>query len=245
MNKNTYYVVGAVIVIVLIGGIAYWGLTKPVNNKIESTQTQKSSEDTADNPDSQSQQQSDSAQSCERNFNNSSLTTTNVQQSEKFVTLSVENFGDIKIEVDFASAPKTSENFVKLAKSGFYNCLTFHRVAAGFVIQGGDPEGTGQGGPGYTIPAEIKLPHLKGAVAMARLPDQINPNRESSGSQFYIALNDLAMLDGQYTVFGKVVGGMDVVDKIGGVPITPGPFGGSDGAPQEKVTITKAVVSEQ
>ena len=146
----------------------------------------------------------------------------------------VKSFGTMKLELDPESAPKTVANFVKLANQGFYNGLTFHRVAKDFVIQGGDPKGDGSGGPGYTIPAEIKLLHKKGAIAMARTGDQINPKRESSGSQFYIALNDLVQLDGQYTVFGYVTGGMDVAEKIGQVEIDS-PYG--DGAPKEKVII--------
>ncbi len=146
----------------------------------------------------------------------------------------VKNFGTMKLELDPESAPKTVANFVKLANQGFYNGLTFHRVAKDFVIQGGDPKGDGSGGPGYTIPAEIKLLHKKGAIAMARTGDQVNPKRESSGSQFYIALNDLTQLDGQYTVFGYVTGGMEVAEKIGQVDIDS-PYG--DGAPKEKVII--------
>lgn len=124
------------------------------------------------------------------------------------------NLGNIKIVLDYESAPKTAANFAKLAKENFYNNLTFHRIIPGFVIQGGDPKGDGTGGPGYTVPAEIKLLHKRGSVAMARLSDQVNPQRESSGSQFYIALKDLPQLDGQYTVFGQVTEGLDVVDKI-------------------------------
>ncbi len=127
------------------------------------------------------------------------------------------NLGNITVELSREKAPLTSANFEKLVRDGFYNTLIFHRVIAGFVIQGGDPRGTGQGGPGYNVPAEIGLLHKRGAIAMARLPDEINPQRESSGSQFYIALQDLPGLDGQYTVFGNVVSGMDVVDKIAAV----------------------------
>lgn len=122
--------------------------------------------------------------------------------------------GDIVVQLDAAAAPQTVNNFVFLAEQGFYDGLTFHRVEPGFVIQGGDPLGTGSGGPGYTIPAEIGLPHVKGAIAMARLPDDVNPTRASSGSQFYIALEALPGLDGQYTVFGYVTEGMDVVQSI-------------------------------
>jgi cyclophilin family peptidyl-prolyl cis-trans isomerase len=97
-------------------------------------------------------------------------------------------------------------------------------------------------GPGYTVPSEIKLKHTRGALAMARLPDAVNPKKESSGSQFYIALQDLAMLDGQYTVFGNVVAGMDVVDKIAKVELVPA--GSPDGSPKTPVIIEKAIISE-
>ena len=124
--------------------------------------------------------------------------------------------GVIVIEFYPAVAPKTVENFETLAKKGFYNGLTFHRVVPGFVVQGGDPKGDGSGGPGYDLPAEISPAekHLRGSVATARLGDAVNPDRKSSGSQFYICLAPQPGLDGQYTVFGGVVEGMDVVDKI-------------------------------
>jgi peptidyl-prolyl cis-trans isomerase B (cyclophilin B) len=129
--------------------------------------------------------------------------------------------GRIVIETDDSAAPKTSENFRKLAADGFYNHTIFHRVIPHFIIQGGDPNSLsedrsiqGKGGPGYTLPPEIKLKHERGAVAMARLPDAVNPGRESNGSQFYICVVDSPSLDNQYTVFGHVIKGMDVVDAI-------------------------------
>jgi cyclophilin family peptidyl-prolyl cis-trans isomerase len=134
------------------------------------------------------------------------------------------NMGKIVVAFYEKEAPQHIANFKKLAKEGFYNGCTFHRVIPGFVIQGGDPNSKdddpyndGTGGPGYTIPAEIKMPHIKGALAAARLSDQVNPERRSSGSQFYIALEPLKMLDGQYTVFGYVIEGMDVCLKIANV----------------------------
>jgi cyclophilin family peptidyl-prolyl cis-trans isomerase len=105
-------------------------------------------------------------------------------------------------------------NFLQLAKGGFYDGLTFHRVEPGFVVQGGDPMGNGTGGPGYTIPAEIGLPHIKGALAWARTGDEVNSERRSSGSQFYITLETTPFLDGNYTVFGQTIEGMEVVGKI-------------------------------
>jgi cyclophilin family peptidyl-prolyl cis-trans isomerase len=124
--------------------------------------------------------------------------------------ITMEKGGEIVIEFFPADAPKTVENFVTLAKKGFYDGLTFHRVEPGFVVQGGDPKGDGTGGPGYKVKAEFnKQPHVRGAVAMARSNDP-----DSAGSQFYITLAPANFLDGKYTVFGKVVSGMDVVDKI-------------------------------
>lgn len=118
--------------------------------------------------------------------------------------------GKIVIELFEKDAPGTVANFVKLVKSSFYNGLNFHRVEPGFVVQGGDPNGNGTGGPGYTIKDEVNArKHLTGTVAMAKT---MAPN--SAGSQFYITLAPQPMLDGRYTVFGQVVEGMDIVTKI-------------------------------
>lgn len=122
--------------------------------------------------------------------------------------------GDIVVSLDAQAAPEHVNNFIFLSNEGFYDGLTFHRVEPGFVIQGGDPLGQGNGGPGYTVPGEFDLKHIEGALAMARLPDQVNPDRESSGSQFYITLAPTDFLDGQYSVFGHVEEGMDVVQSI-------------------------------
>jgi peptidylprolyl isomerase len=121
--------------------------------------------------------------------------------------------GSIVVELYPKDAPQHVNNFVFLARDGFYNGLTFHRVEPGFVIQGGDPVGNGTGGPGYGIPPEIKAKHTEGAIAMARTggPAQTTP---SSGSQFYITLAATPFLDGQYTAFGQTIQGMDVVKKI-------------------------------
>ena len=129
--------------------------------------------------------------------------------------------GPITIRLRPEVAPKTCANFLKLVRERFYDGLTFHRVVPGFVIQGGDPNSRndnpfddGQGSPGYTVPAEFSLKHKKGSVAMARMPDVVNHDRASNGSQFYIALRDLPSLDGGYTVFGEVVAGWETIDKI-------------------------------
>jgi peptidylprolyl isomerase/peptidyl-prolyl cis-trans isomerase B (cyclophilin B) len=124
--------------------------------------------------------------------------------------ITMEKGGEIVIDFYPEDAPKTVENFVTLARKGFYDGVTFHRVEPGFVAQGGDPKGTGMGGPGYTIKAEFnERKHVRGTVAMARTQDP-----DSAGSQFYICFKPAPFLDGQYTVFGIVTKGMDVVDGI-------------------------------
>ncbi|KXK55724.1 MAG: peptidyl-prolyl cis-trans isomerase A [Chlorobi bacterium OLB5] len=150
------------------------------------------------------------------------------------------SMGEIEIELLEKDAPLHVANFKKLVKSGFYEGTTFHRVIAGFMIQGGDPNSKdadrtndGQGGPGYTIPAEIKAKHEKGSLAGARLGDAVNPKRESSGSQFYIVTGEASHLDGQYTVYGKVIKGMDIAFKIEKVKTD------AMDNPVEKVTIQK------
>jgi peptidyl-prolyl cis-trans isomerase B (cyclophilin B) len=155
----------------------------------------------------------------------------------------IKDFGKIEAELFVADAPKSSLNIANLAIGGFYKGLTFHRLVPGFVIQGGDPDGTGGGGPGYTVPAEINRKHAKGCLAMARKPDQVNPKKESSGSQFYFCLEALPQLDGEYTVIGQITEGMDVLEKMGAVktgkkdkPLTP--------VVMEKVTVTTVKVVE-
>ena len=122
----------------------------------------------------------------------------------------------IKLELYPEIAPKTVENFEKLVNSGYYNGLTFHRIIRGFMIQGGCPKGNGTGGPGWSIPGEFAangwkndLKHTKGVISMARTAD---PN--SAGSQFFIMHEDAPHLDGQYAAFGKVIEGMEVVNKV-------------------------------
>lgn len=166
------------------------------------------------------------------------------------------DFGTMKAKL-YDSTPAHRDNFIKLAEDDFYDGLLFHRVMSGFMIQGGDPNSRdapagsplGNGGPGYTIPAKIAAPHFKGTLAAARTPDNVNPNKESSGSQFYIVhgtpitkptldgwarqkgitYNDAQVakylevggtpqLDMDYTVFGELIDGFDVLDKIAAVP---------------------------
>lgn len=118
--------------------------------------------------------------------------------------------GDIVFTFYPDDAPIHTAAFMKLADNGFYNGLAFHRVEPGFVVQGGDPDGNGTGGPGYNLKAEFNgRPHVRGTVAMAR---SSNPN--SAGSQFYICLDDARFLDNQYTVFGQMTDGFDALDAI-------------------------------
>src|SRR5262245_33171116 len=124
--------------------------------------------------------------------------------------ITMEKGGEIRIELYPEDAPKTVESFITLSKKGFYDGLAFHRVVPGFVAQGGDPKGDGTGGPGYTLKAEFnKRKHLRGTVAMAR-----SQSPDSAGSQFVILFAPAPHLDTNYTIFGQVTSGMDVVDRI-------------------------------
>ena len=123
--------------------------------------------------------------------------------------------GDFLIELLPDLAPVHVANFKYLADKGFYNNLTFHLYKEGYIIQGGDPTGTGNGGPNYTLAPEFSTRrHIRGVVGMSRRADDINPERSSNGSQFHILLGDAPQMDKKYTIFGQVVDGMDVVDKL-------------------------------
>ncbi|MBQ8281534.1 MAG: peptidylprolyl isomerase [Lachnospiraceae bacterium] len=154
------------------------------------------------------------------------------------VTFNIEGFGTVKAELYPETAPNTVNNFISLVSKGYYNGLTFHRIIKGFMIQGGDPNGTGTGGPGYGIKGEFAangfnntLEHTAGVLSMARsmMPD-------SAGSQFFIMHKDAPHLDGQYAAFGKVTEGMDVVDYIASVRTN------WNDAPLEKVVMTEVTV---
>jgi len=132
------------------------------------------------------------------------------------ISMKIENGGTIEIELFPKIAPNTVNNFVSLAKKGFYDGLIFHRVIPGFMIQGGDPDGNGMGGPGYSIRGEFSengfkndLKHTRGVISMAR---SMRPN--SAGSQFFIMVEDAPHLDGQYAAFGRVVSGIEEADRI-------------------------------
>ena len=136
--------------------------------------------------------------------------------TEMKAIIEMENGGKMTLDLYPETAPKTVENFVKLAKSGFYDGLIFHRVIREFMIQGGDPTGTGMGGPGWKIKGEFRangvrndLKHTRGVISMAR-----SSHPDSAGSQFFIMHKDAPHLDGNYAAFGKVVEGIEVVDEI-------------------------------
>ncbi len=153
-------------------------------------------------------------------------------------------FGKMVVEFWDKEAPKTVENFKKLAKDGFYNGVAFHRIMKGFMIQGGDPlskdpdnASVGTGGPGYKIKAEFNShKHELGVLSMARSQDP-----DSAGSQFFICLGTQSFLDGQYTAFGKLVAGVDVLKKIGDVETKMGSMG-EKSVPVERVVIEKISV---
>ncbi len=135
------------------------------------------------------------------------------------VTIQMKDGGVMKAELYPEIAPITVQNFIDLASKGFYNGLIFHRVIPGFMIQGGDPDGIGTGGPGYCIKGEFRangfrndLKHTRGVLSMARAMDP-----DSAGSQFFIMHEDYPSLDGQYAAFGKLIEGIEVVDKIASV----------------------------
>ena len=136
------------------------------------------------------------------------------------IRITMKDGGIIDLELDKAAAPITVENFEKLVKEEFYDGLIFHRVIPGFMIQGGDPQGTGAGGPGWHIKGEFAangwnnpISHKRGVISMARAQDP-----DSAGSQFFIMHADADYLDGQYAAFGRVVKGMEVVDRIAQTP---------------------------
>ncbi len=143
--------------------------------------------------------------------------------------------GTMTIDLDPSIAPQHVNSFVFLARQGFYEGVIFHRVIPGFMIQGGDPTGTGTGGPGYHLKAEFnKMKHVRGVLSMARSND---PN--SGGSQFFIMHDDAPFLDNQYTAFGKVTSGIETVDKIVNLPRD------SNDRPKNPAKITRITINEQ
>ena len=207
----------AVIIIVAVYYVTMQKQQSQVKNT-QSSQVQSSSGDTANQPASQ--------------INNSTL-----KNMSHIITIKT-NMGDISFVTYDADAPNTVKNFITLANKGFYDGLIFHRVIPGFMIQGGDPLGTGIGGPGYTFDDELnpatdsyKAGYQKGVVAMA------NAGPDTNGSQFFIMVADYP-LPNNYTIFGKVVSGQDVADAISEVKTGPNNF------PVSKVVMEKVTVAD-
>lgn len=165
----------------------------------------------------------------------------NEEKAHPVVTMTVKDYGVIILELYQDIAPNTVANFVTLAKAGFYDGLTFHRVIEGFMIQGGDPDGTGGGGPGYSIKGEFSangfennLSHEPGVISMARATPP-----DSAGSQFFICTSDCSGLDGQYAAFGKVTSGLDVAYEIAKQG------NNYDSSPETPIVIESIVVDEK
>lgn len=156
--------------------------------------------------------------SCQSNSNSNDIDLSDYEETDAVpvVTIVMENGGEVEIALYPNKAPNTVNNFITLVQEGFYDGLIFHRVIPGFMIQGGDPEGTGMGGPDYSIPGEFDsngfnndLKHTRGVISMAR-----SNHPDSAGSQFFIMVEDAPHLDGDYAAFGEVTSGMEVVDEI-------------------------------
>jgi peptidyl-prolyl cis-trans isomerase B (cyclophilin B) len=164
--------------------------------------------------------------------------TVKVDSGDKLTAVVDTSCGTLEIALDTKRAPKTSGSFAFLARKHFYDGLSFHRIVPGFVVQGGDPKGTGQGGPGYKVvetpPDDLK--YTKGVVAMAKTELE-KPG--TSGSQFFIVTAADAGLPPDYALVGKVTKGMDVLEKLGGLPADP-----ADGTPESPVLIDKVTIKE-
>lgn len=180
----------------------------------------------------QSEQPSTTNESSDKESSNKS------NENLPIATITVDGYGVIEAELYPEIASNTVNNFIYLANKGFYDNLKFHRIIKGFMIQGGDPQGNGTGGPGYSIEGEFtsngfanSLKHTKGVLSMARSQDP-----DSAGSQFFIMTGDAPHLDGEYAAFGKVISGMDVVEKIENVKT------GSNDAPEKDVVIKSITV---
>ena len=168
--------------------------------------------------------------------------TTQVERPENLpiATIKVKDFGTIEAELYPDKAPNTVNNFIELANLGFYDGVIFHRVVKGFMNQGGDPEGTGMGGPGYSIKGEFAdngyeandLKHTTGVLSMAR-----SNKPDSAGSQFFIMAADSPNLDGQYAAFGKVINGLDVVEAINNVTVLKNTSTGEKSTPETTIVI--------
>lgn len=250
-NKTLILIIIAIIIVgAAVAGYIYWQQTKPLvvtdaeikaaqeNSKSQQNNNQQENVPTT-TPATTTPPVATNPAQCQRNFSQTKLTNDKVSTANRQVEINVKGFGKIQLEFYPLDAPKAVENFLRLVSSGYYNCLTFHRVAKGFVIQGGDPSGNGSGGVsafGKPFADELspntpssKAGYVKGVLAMA------NSGPNTNGSQFFIMLGN-NQLPHLYTIFGKVTSGLDVVDKIGQVDITP-QMGPTDGAPKTPVVM--------
>jgi len=164
-----------------------------------------------------------------------------IDQGRQYIATIKTNLGDIEVQLFPQDAPLAVNNFVFLAREGFYNSVKFHRVVKGFVIQGGDPTGTGAGGPGYTFADEkVTRDYIAGVLAMA------NAGPDTNGSQFFITLADLSSkLPKNYTIFGQVTSGFNIVQKIGDVSVVAKVSGGEVSSPTEDVHIDTISIGER
>lgn len=243
-TRQIYWLIAIVIVVGI--GLVIWLTNRNNSSDVKNENSAADTQTPADNSNTAQTPSTSNAGPCTRSVNNKVMQD-KIDIKNKFVTLSVEGYGDVKVELYDEDAPKTVENFLRLTASGYYDCLTFHRIAKGFVVQGGDPTGTGSGGDsafGGEFEDELnpntpssKAGYKKGVLAMA------NRGPNTNTSQFFIMLADNE-LPHNYTIFGKVIVGQNVVDKIGAAPINP-QMGPTDGAPVSKITITKATISDK
>jgi cyclophilin family peptidyl-prolyl cis-trans isomerase len=241
MSSKSIYTIAAVVV-VLAAGIIFYSSRNSENVSDDQAQTQQpgpADQLTQDKPMTNTDPCADGSQKdANGRFKPS------VDIANKTVTMET-SMGTFQLELFDKDAPKTVQNFVCLVQKGYYDNIKFHRVAHGFVIQAGDPTGTGSGGESifgekfedelYPDTASYKTGYIKGTLAMA------NAGPNTNGSQFFIMTSDLE-LPHNYTIFGKVKSGLDVVEKIGAVPVNPG-FGPEDGPPKTDIIIKKATVN--
>lgn len=226
MNANVAFTALVLCIILFVGG-AFWYI------RSGSTFSPEKSKKGMDN---NTQTASDQLSVSDTPKKTMQAPTMQIDETKIYTVVLHTEVGDITIELNAKQTPITANNFVTLAKKGFYDGTIFHRTIPGFMIQGGDPTGTGTGGPGYQFADEpFEGEYTRGTVAMA------NAGPDTNGSQFFIMHKDTP-LPPNYTIFGKVVDGMDVVDKIATAPTKPGGEGSSPVAP---IKITKADVSER
>ncbi len=252
-NKTLIIIILALVVASsAAAGYFYWQNTKPLVVAVDNSPTSDNTSVSTTTPVSQpinnstttlvnnNKPMDQKSDQCVRDFSDAKLQSNgNINITNRQVEINVKNFGKVTVELYDKDAPKTVENFLRLTDSGYYDCLTFHRVAKGFVVQGGDPSGNGSGGQsafGATFADELnpntasyKAGYVKGVLAMA------NSGPNTNGSQFFIMLAD-NQLPNAYTIFGKVISGQDVVDKIGQVDINP-IMGATDGSPKIPVVM--------